>query len=575
MRHLSAQTIDDADDPGLAATSAPLPRPVEPLRHPVAELTSTASMFVEISRRRHRLMARSLCALTLFGLWLVASVGLSPLGIAVTVSLVAQLIAFLVIYQANHSERDDLRRITDSLVIVVALAAIPEMIFFGVFGVVPPLLAFLVHLLATGEASARMSALVGAILGVPYVIFSSLFVAEVMPDPGMFTRTGMGVAAMAHIVIVGLLFYAGVMLGHRFRAENHRSATRLEHAVAEVAAREALLRDARLELQRARGVGGPGRFTGQTLGEYQLGLLIGQGGMGEVYEASHRHTEERAAMKLVRVEKIGPSRLKRFEREARVVASLQHRNIVSVMDVGGPSESLPYIAMEYLEGETLAEMIAARGRLSLVEVVDMVEQVAEGLEAARELGVVHRDIKPQNLFLTREGTWKILDFGIACLPGRSHALTGTGLLGTPQYMAPEQLLESIHIDHRADVYSLTLVAIRALTGQSVFSGLRGARLTAATLYELPRRPSDNGDIPELADHVLRIGLAKQASDRFTTARELARHLRDLVEGRVDGAVIQRAKELDRRKPWGFTSMVSAQRLDRPATLDDDTSQTAA
>jgi|HubBroStandDraft_1064217.scaffolds.fasta_scaffold01162_12 eukaryotic-like serine/threonine-protein kinase len=215
-------------------------------------------------------------------------------------------------------------------------------------------------------------------------------------------------------------------------------------------------------------------------GKFRLDAMIGQGGMGSVWSATHLGLGNRIAIKLVSREFVrSPDALRRFDAEAKAAARLQSRHVVQVYDSGTLDDATPYIAMELLSGQNLQGRIEASGPVSLAESVDILAQCCKGLGRAHALGIVHRDIKPDNIFLAQspddEGyTVKILDFGVAKLSqasDRDGSTTKTGtVLGTPLYMSPEQARGLRGIDHRTDIYSLGLVAYTMLTGRVAFNG---------------------------------------------------------------------------------------------------------
>jgi serine/threonine-protein kinase len=215
-------------------------------------------------------------------------------------------------------------------------------------------------------------------------------------------------------------------------------------------------------------------------GKFRLDALIGQGGMGSVWSATHLGLGNRIAIKLVSREFVrSPDALRRFDAEAKAAARLQSRHVVQVYDSGTLEDSTPYIAMELLTGQNLQSRIETAGPVSLAETVNILAQSCKGLGRAHALGIVHRDIKPDNIFLATspdDDTYvvKILDFGVAKLShgtdgDQSTTRTGT-VLGTPLYMSPEQARGLRGIDQRTDIYSLGLVAYTMLTGMVAFNG---------------------------------------------------------------------------------------------------------
>ena len=357
------------------------------------------------------------------------------------------------------------------------------------------------------------------------------------------------VGQIAIQTIYAVSFFVGRATANRSRA----LLSSLESAVRDIAGREALLREARLELERAAPIGEPGRFSDQVLGSYALGVVIGRGGMGEIYEAKHVETKKPAAVKLLQrqVLETGGDPVVRFEREAKIASTLESPYIVRVLEIGGKDAPLPYLAMERLEGHDLAWHLRRSTRLPPHEVVELVHHVAGGLMVAREHDIVHRDLKPQNLLRTSGagGVWKILDFGVSRLAGEPGTLTAGHLVGTPAYMAPEQASGEGVQDHRVDVYALSVIAYRALTGRPAFTGKDIPRVVHEVMTKLPPRPSRLTSVPSAVDVVLRIGMAKAPSDRFETARELAVALSDALAGNVDEALVEKARKLEAELPW--------------------------
>ena len=328
--------------------------------------------------------------------------------------------------------------------------------------------------------------------------------------------------------------------------------TKLQAASRKVAQRDALLAEARAELDRALKIGGPGRFTEQIVGSFQLGVLIGRGGMGEVYEA-HGVTDRReAAVKLLHAGTLAdPTHVQRFLREAETASRLDCPHVVRVLEVGTTSGTVPFLAMERLRGHDLAHQLRRARKLQLGAARQVAEQVAVGLEAARAAGIVHRDLKPHNVFLAEEGgarRWKILDFGVS-KSGGSGTLTKGHVIGTPAYMAPEQA-RGEDVDHRADVYSLAAILYRSITGHPAFTGKDVPSTLYDVVYRVPTQPSILAGVPADVDRVLAIGLAKDPADRFATAAELARWFAAAVEDGLGPDERRRADEVIAKYPWG-------------------------
>jgi len=259
---------------------------------------------------------------------------------------------------------------------------------------------------------------------------------------------------------------------------------------------------------------------GTPLGEYRIEGKAGQGGMGVVFSAVHPLIGKRAAIKILKKELCAdPHTLERFIDEARVVNEIGHPNIVDIFAFGEMPDGRSYFVMEWLKGETLRSRIA-RGRLAPSEVGQIVRPLARALEAAHEKGVIHRDLKPDNVFLVdvrgEVPTVKLLDFGIAKLARNDHRVekTATGaIVGTPQYIAPEQA-KGYAIDHRADIYALGGIIYELLSGRPPFLADNAMEMVAKHLMETPLPPSEfaPGIPPDLDDLVLRM-LAKSPDGR--------------------------------------------------------------
>jgi serine/threonine protein kinase len=205
---------------------------------------------------------------------------------------------------------------------------------------------------------------------------------------------------------------------------------------------------------------------------FRLIRMLGEGGMGEVWAAQHASLDIPCAVKFIHAESAdNPDVRARFEREAKAAAQLRSSNVVQILDYG-VFESTPYIAMEYLEGEPLNARLSRRHRLDAIETVRIIAGVGKALTKAHAAGIVHRDLKPENIFLVPDDdseVAKVLDFGVAKSTTALDSNTRTGaLLGTPFYMSPEQAQGIKAIDHRADLWSLAVVAYRCFTGELPF-----------------------------------------------------------------------------------------------------------
>ncbi len=270
-------------------------------------------------------------------------------------------------------------------------------------------------------------------------------------------------------------------------------------------------------------------LVGQKLhNTYEVLRVIGEGGMGRVYEARHlRLSNKRFALKLLHPEfSRQPDVVTRFQREAEAASALSHPNVVSVYDVNTAPDGRPYLVAELLEGEQLGDLLTRRGKLPVAEAVRIVRQIPRALAAAHDHGIVHRDVKPENVFLVDGGNLvKVLDFGISKLGHGSEKLTKTGtVMGTPDYMAPEQA-RGDRVDSRADVYAVGALLYRALTGRKPFIAADPmATLTAVLTQEPPRPTAVEGGIPLGLELVIQRAMAKKPEERYQDMRELERAL---------------------------------------------------
>jgi serine/threonine protein kinase len=287
-------------------------------------------------------------------------------------------------------------------------------------------------------------------------------------------------------------------------------------------------------------------LVGKLLGEtYQIVRFVGEGGMGRIYEARHlRLKERRFAVKMLQADLAGNQDMAtRFLREAETASSVNHPNVVDVFDVHHLADGTPYFVGEFLEGEELADYVQKRGALTPRLAVSLARQVCSALSAAHARGIVHRDMKPENIFVTQasinelesgESTTlhaKILDFGISKSGGAEQThLTRTGMImGTPSYMAPEQA-RGKEVDHRADVYSVGAVLYYLVTGRRPFDSEDPTAILTMVLTQDPVRPREiDGRIPESLELVIQRSMSKDPRDRFQTMSELEKELAALEE----------------------------------------------
>ena len=270
--------------------------------------------------------------------------------------------------------------------------------------------------------------------------------------------------------------------------------------------------------------GGQMRPGAVFAGRYEVKEILGAGGMGVVYRAFDRELQEPVAIKTLRPEAMagGTVALDRFKQEIRLARRIAHRNVVRTYDLGEVN-GMYYLTMEYVEGTSLKQLIASRGRLPVAVTLTVGKQLCRALEVAHAEGIIHRDIKPQNMVVDPSGFLKVMDFGIARLanPPKGKGLTEAGIsIGTPDYMSPEQL-SGADLDPRSDLYSAGVVLFECLTGRVPFEADTTWALVAKHLEEEPPNPRTlNADVPEALAALVLKAMAKDRERRFATASEM-------------------------------------------------------
>ncbi len=263
-----------------------------------------------------------------------------------------------------------------------------------------------------------------------------------------------------------------------------------------------------------------------TFGDYGRLDLIARGGMGEVYRAQHPHLGRPVAIKLLRDgSSSDPAARKRFIREARTIARMEHPNIVTLHEVGEMGETL-YMVMEYLEGETLSGLLRTNGALTLEQARPLLVDLAAALDYAHAAGIIHRDIKPSNVIIENAPNRRavLMDFGIAKISDLSQ-ITQTGMMGTLDYIAPEQIQGAAGVDSRADVYSLGVMTYQMLTGETPFKhGNAGALVLAHLMQPPPDAREKAPDLPRAAAAALQQAMSKKPEERYATAGDFVRAL---------------------------------------------------
>jgi serine/threonine-protein kinase len=277
-------------------------------------------------------------------------------------------------------------------------------------------------------------------------------------------------------------------------------------------------------------------FEAKQLGQYRLVNLIGAGGMGEVYLAEHQLMKRPVAIKLIRPSKAADKQaLARFEREVRATAKLSHWNTIEIFDYGQTEDGTFYYVMEYLPGLSLSDLVEKHGPLPPGRAIHLLTQTCDALSEAHGRGLIHRDLKPGNIFSAFRGGYhdvaKLLDFGLAkpiSTDSEPIHLTQEGsITGSPLYMAPEQALGDSEPDERSDIYSLGAVAYFLLTGRPPFEGERPIKIILAHAHDAVSPPSQHrGGLPSDLEQIILKCLAKNPLDRYRSARELGGALAD-------------------------------------------------
>jgi eukaryotic-like serine/threonine-protein kinase len=433
---------------------------------------------------------------------------------------------------------------------VVALAMVAHV---GVLSAITMVLPVLVYYFGMSDLHARAVIVYGVCAG-GYLLLAALASLGVLPlTGGLLPLAENNVRGLGFMTVFAEVMLAGTFaLGRRSRHGTLQAMQALEKAQRELHRQGALLVEARADLDLALDAGRVGRFSGNVVGDYHLDEVLGRGGMGEVYRAVHVETGEPAAVKVLHSSLQGePEHVARFFREAEIASALRSPHIVEVLSTGRASDGAPFIAMEFLSGYDLAHALRKHKRLAEPDIIVLVTQVALALAAAQDAGIVHRDIKPQNLFWSRAGEaarWKVLDFGISKMAGSAATLTQGAIVGTPGYMSPEQA-RGLAVDPRSDVFSFGAIIYRVLTGRPAFSSPDPLVTLDRVARSMPVRPTELVDAHPYVDLALALALAKDPERRFRSATELAKAFEAALRGELDPAVQAAAEGVLATHPW--------------------------
>jgi serine/threonine protein kinase len=309
-------------------------------------------------------------------------------------------------------------------------------------------------------------------------------------------------------------------------------------------------------------------------GKYEIQGEIARGGMGVIFKALHTTLNRIVAIKVLHAQFSGdPAFLKRFQREARAMARLDHENIIRVYDVAEDTDGSQYIVMEFFDGSDLKRMILEKGKLSTGEVLSMGIQIGEALSYAHSQGIVHRDIKPGNIMVDKRGRIKIADFGIAAASDEMSVTVTGQIIGTPEYMSPEQA-RGEHLDGKSDLYSMGMVLFEMLKGHTPFEGVSRMAIVGKLLYEKEELTLHFGDhVPARLQEVIRSLVRKNAEERISTAQILVNQLEEIRDEYPKEVVPQPALQdedendatviLPQQKPKTSTSIKAPVKIKTP------------
>ncbi|HET7506098.1 MAG TPA: serine/threonine-protein kinase [Kofleriaceae bacterium] len=485
----------------------------------------------------------------------------APREIAVlfTTGLVIGMVVSYGYHRAFAEPRNYTERALMTLSVICVINGHLAVLLYGAYTASTLMIMIGIHFVARTEAE-RVARWIFASAVVSYAAISIAIGSGAVADPGVFASDrpmSRATLATGSCFVLGA-FWLAYYTARQFRHASLAAIDDLQRATRLASQREALMDELRADLERALRAG-PGRHTDQTVGRFRLGAVLGRGAMGEVYEASDLASGEPAAVKLLVPGLFAdPAQRARFGRELAATRALASPHVVRVLD-GSADAVRPFLAMERLHGQTLAELFRREPRLTGGALRALCRQVGAAIDLAAAAGIVHRDLKPQNLFRTDDGTWKVLDFGVAQVGGdgdRDPAPSGErALIGTPRYMAPEQARGQI-ADTRADLYALGAVVYRCATGRHPFDAAEPRAVLYAIAHRMPARPSGLAELPRDFDRWCAIALAKPPEARFASGAAMAEALDHALRGELGRALRERADRALRDHPWD---------TDRPGT----------
>ncbi len=424
----------------------------------------------------------------------------------------------------------------------------------GVFSPTP--LAVTLGISFFGRGNDRLGGLVICLAAtVAYFVMSALMTAGLLSDPGLFSAADASMGAKLWMTgMVPLVLGATLLDGRTARSTLRRVMKQASDASRRAERKEAQFEEVLQELD-AMGTrrGSKGSYTGKVLGGWRLGALIGRGAVGEVYASVHGDGRRGAVKVLDERMATEPGIVSRFLQEGEIAASLSSPHVVRVHEIGVAADGgPPFIAMDLLRGKTLSELLRAEGALSVEETVKLARDVGQGLDDAHAGGVIHRDIKPGNLFRAETPggpVWKVLDFGVSKLWHSEGTLTQHDVVGTPAYMSPEQALSN-PVTTATDIYGLGAVLYRALTGRPPASGRTAVETLLRVVDKRPVRPGDLSlDVNLDLEAALVIAMAVEPTRRFPNGAALGRAFEAAAKGRLPSGLRKLAVGLLAETPW--------------------------
>ena len=521
----------------------------------VPRASVTAALQVDEVRRTHRFMQISGALACVGGAATFLFAGERTLQIVFLLGTVGLLLGYGGLWWHTHDGRNYTPAKAVFVVTLCNLAGIAACLYFGLFSPAPMILMLPIAFIgrsASGIAAWSAYSVAAGSMAIPMVLVA----AGVLADPGLVRGDELGnVEQLLYAGLVQAVFLACMLNARASRRATELAVAGMERAVrrmdeAQQAAERAEVQLEELveHIQEHADGGKAGPLTGTSLGDWSIRALLGRGAMGDVYAAVRVADRLDGAIKVLNPAAASDPKAKTLmQREASLMRELRSPHVVRLIDL--QFEPLPWIAMERLRGDDLAAILRLEERLPPDTAIEMIRQVALGLDTAAGVELLHRDLKPSNLFRVEHSgghVWKLLDFGLAKIAGQDLSLTSGDVLGTPGYIAPE-MLRGATLDRRADVFSLAVIAYRCLTGARPFTG-RGHALLLGSAEKQPLRPSTWG-IDAAFDAVLRVGLAKDPRDRFDTATEFAAALAAAPNRAVPAWVDSRARALLEQQPW--------------------------